>query len=379
MALKPATPIDPYEDLLASGDPSGPPSGAPEDEDALISINYTSGTTGQPKGAVLTHEGVLVNVQNYLADWDLRRDDSTVVVNPIFHVVLYILTVPLLYKGGKVVLMEDFDAAEAVRLAERERITVWFAIPTAWQMILATNSTTLLPTVLEPVIMTPGDGARYHVPAALRALAVLEYLASAQEPRGASFLARRLGIPKSSCFSLLLTLEQAGYVRRNGRDEWSLTLRIYHIGMRAARNLDVLVLAQPILQELVDDLGLTAHLGVFERGRVVYALKVETPGMVRFETYPGKPATLHLTAVGRAVASILGKRELDGLLDGVDRLDGTLLQRCFVLDVVLRHVYSIPQLWDWPLNSQKISLPRPRSSPATSAIMKITKAITTKK
>ncbi len=102
-----------------------------------VSIVYTSGTTGPPKGAVLTHGGVLSNVENYLADWDLRRDDATLVVNPIFHVVLYILTVPLLYKGGKVVLMEDFDAAEAMRLAEAEEITCWFAIPTAWQMMLA--------------------------------------------------------------------------------------------------------------------------------------------------------------------------------------------------------------------------------------------------
>jgi acyl-CoA synthetase (AMP-forming)/AMP-acid ligase II len=107
----------------------------PEDP---VSIVYTSGTTGPPKGAVLTHGGVLCNVENYLADWDLRRDDATLVVNPIFHVVLYILTVPLLYKGGKVVLMEDFDPAEAMRLAEAEEITVWFAIPTAWQMMLAT-------------------------------------------------------------------------------------------------------------------------------------------------------------------------------------------------------------------------------------------------
>ncbi|MBS1879913.1 MAG: long-chain fatty acid--CoA ligase [Actinobacteria bacterium] len=107
----------------------------PEDP---VSIVYTSGTTGAPKGAVLSHGGVLANVENYLADWDLRRDDATVVVNPIFHVVLYILSVPLLYKGGKVVLMEDFDPAAAVRLAEAEEITVWFAIPTAWQMMLAT-------------------------------------------------------------------------------------------------------------------------------------------------------------------------------------------------------------------------------------------------
>jgi fatty-acyl-CoA synthase len=116
--------------------PAEPHPVAPADP---VSIVYTSGTTGPPKGAVLTHESVLVNVMNYLADWDLRRDDATLVVNPIFHVVLYILTVPLLYKGGKVVLMEDFDPAEAARLAEREQISVWFAIPTAWQMILATE------------------------------------------------------------------------------------------------------------------------------------------------------------------------------------------------------------------------------------------------
>jgi fatty-acyl-CoA synthase len=117
-----------------AAEPLAPHPVRPEDP---VSIVYTSGTTGPPKGAVLTHGGVSANVQNYLADWDLRRDDATLVVNPIFHVVLYILCVPLLYKGGKVVLMEDFDADQAVRLAEAERITCWFAIPTAWQMILA--------------------------------------------------------------------------------------------------------------------------------------------------------------------------------------------------------------------------------------------------
>ncbi len=103
--------------------------------DAPLSIIYTSGTTGPPKGALLTHEGAMTNIHNYLFEWDLRSDDVTVVVNPIFHVVLYILCVPLLYKGGRVVLMEDFDAVTALRFAQSEGVTVWFAIPTAWQMI----------------------------------------------------------------------------------------------------------------------------------------------------------------------------------------------------------------------------------------------------
>jgi fatty-acyl-CoA synthase len=132
-----------YDDWRDAAYPLDPHPVRPEDP---VSIVYTSGTTGPPKGAVLTHGGVLSNVENYLADWDLRRDDATLVVNPIFHVVLYILTVPLLYKGGKVVLMEDFDPAEAVRLAEAEEITVWFAIPTAWQMMLATPELAQLDT-----------------------------------------------------------------------------------------------------------------------------------------------------------------------------------------------------------------------------------------
>jgi len=160
--------------------------------------------------------------------------------------------------------------------------------------------------------------ARYRVPSATRALALLEFLAGEREPRGVSYLSRGMGIPKSSCFSLLLTLEGAGYVTRNDSDEWSLTLRLYHVGMLAARSVNVLVLAKPILQELVDRTGLTAHLGVLEGNRVLYADKVEAPGMVRFDTYPGKQASLHLTAIGRAVASLLDERQLDRLLDGYE-------------------------------------------------------------
>ena len=78
-----------------------------------------------------------------------------------------------------------------------------------------------------------GDGSRYRVPAAARTLSLLEFLASAREPQGVSAVARRLGIPKSSCFALLSTLEEADYVRRNARDEWALTLKIYHVGVSA--------------------------------------------------------------------------------------------------------------------------------------------------
>ena len=121
-----------YESWRDAASPRGCELMTPADP---LSIIYTSGTTGPPKGALLTHDGAMTNIHNYLFEWDLRGDDVTVVVNPIFHVVLYILCVPLLYKGGRVVLMEDFDAQSALRFAQSEGVTVWFAIPTAWQMI----------------------------------------------------------------------------------------------------------------------------------------------------------------------------------------------------------------------------------------------------
>jgi len=163
-----------------------------------------------------------------------------------------------------------------------------------------------------------GEGAlRYRVPAAARVLTLLEFLAAAPEPLGISATARQLGIPKSSCFALMTTLEQAGYARRNDRDEWTPTLRVYHVGVSAAKNVDLQVLAQPLLQELCEETGLTAHVGLFDGSSILYALKAEPPaGIVRFETHPGKRASPHLTAIGRAVAAAMGKGDLDVLLDG---------------------------------------------------------------
>jgi IclR family transcriptional regulator, KDG regulon repressor len=170
---------------------------------------------------------------------------------------------------------------------------------------------------------TRADGERYRVPAAARVLALIEFLAGVRTPIGVSETARQTGIPKSSCFALMTTLEQAGYARRNEHDEWTLTLRIYHVGVRAAKNVDIQVAAQPILRALCETTGLTSHLGLFDGSSIIYALKVDPPGgMVKFDTYPGKRASPHLTAIGRAIASAMSKADLDALLDGYEFTGG---------------------------------------------------------
>lgn len=122
-----------YSDVLASGtEISGREVGA---DDPLL-ILYTSGTTGRPKGAVLTHGTVTWNAVNTQVGWDLRHDDITLTHTPFFHTGgLNVLTTPLFHIGGTVVMQRSFDAAEALALVARERCTVLFAVPTMFQMM----------------------------------------------------------------------------------------------------------------------------------------------------------------------------------------------------------------------------------------------------
>src|SRR6185312_356936 len=73
-------------------------------------ILYTSGTTGRPKGAVLTHGNLTWNAVNVVVDTDLAHDEVTLVSAPMFHTASLGMTcLPTLLKGGTVVLEESFD------------------------------------------------------------------------------------------------------------------------------------------------------------------------------------------------------------------------------------------------------------------------------
>jgi fatty-acyl-CoA synthase len=94
-------------------------------------ILYTSGTTGRPKGAMLTHGNVTWNCVNLLLDVDLAADEVTLVPAPMFHVAALNQTVlPTLLKGGRVVLESAFDAERVLALIARHRVTYLFGVPT---------------------------------------------------------------------------------------------------------------------------------------------------------------------------------------------------------------------------------------------------------
>jgi fatty-acyl-CoA synthase len=120
---------------MAAADP-GPVDDEPVGEHETCMILYTSGTTGRPKGVMLTHANIAWNSVNLLLDVDLAGDEVTLVSAPMFHVAALNQTVlPTFLKGGTSVLVPAFDPAGTLDLIEKHRVTFLFGVPAMFQAI----------------------------------------------------------------------------------------------------------------------------------------------------------------------------------------------------------------------------------------------------
>lgn len=101
----------------------------PGPEDVAV-IMYTSGTTGRPKGAMLTHGNLFWNNINALLSFDTSQHDVSLVGAPLFHIGgLNVTTLLTLQKGGHIVLMPTFDPSRALELIAANRVTTMFGVP----------------------------------------------------------------------------------------------------------------------------------------------------------------------------------------------------------------------------------------------------------
>jgi long-chain acyl-CoA synthetase len=148
----PAAGAAPFAEVEAGGDPGGFPS-VDVDEDDIAGIFYTSGTTGKPKGATITHRQTLANLQNLFllgtvqvmqgsappAELSGRTQAASLLIVPLFHTTGCHSTMVLNYaSGGKLVLMPPgrFDPDAAMRLMQDERVTSIGGVPTVmWRLL----------------------------------------------------------------------------------------------------------------------------------------------------------------------------------------------------------------------------------------------------
>jgi fatty-acyl-CoA synthase len=106
--------------------------GDPQD---LVSIAYTGGTTGKPKGVMLSHRSMIACFCHELSDWDLPEDIRFLAVTPISHASGSVIPIVMM-RGGYTRLMQSFDAEEFCRIVAVERITTTWLVPTIIYVLL---------------------------------------------------------------------------------------------------------------------------------------------------------------------------------------------------------------------------------------------------
>jgi len=102
-------------------------------------IMYTSGTTGDPKGAVLTHQNILFGAIHSLLGYGVDRSYKSLVVAPLFHIgALAASVTPIVYAGGSLVISSFYNASDVLKTICREKINYMFAVPVMFQMMAET-------------------------------------------------------------------------------------------------------------------------------------------------------------------------------------------------------------------------------------------------
>lgn len=138
ISCDPAAPADEsYERALAEALNTSP-TVLVKDTDVAV-LMYTSGTTGLPKGAMLTHRNLLSNTVNWLLEMGADSDDVWLSGLPLFHIGGINGLLPFLYLGTTAVVTPStgFDARETIELITDLDVTMCFFVPTQWQEICA--------------------------------------------------------------------------------------------------------------------------------------------------------------------------------------------------------------------------------------------------
>ncbi len=122
ISLSPAPGYSLYEDVITASKPDDP--GVPIKEEDLAIIGYTSGTTANPKGVMLTHKNIIANAMNFLSELPLRQEDVCYSPFPLFHSGSY--CVMAYYSRGCTQVYDDFELVNTFEVLQKEKVNFLF-------------------------------------------------------------------------------------------------------------------------------------------------------------------------------------------------------------------------------------------------------------
>ena len=152
---------EPYEDVLAAASADDP--AVLVEEDDVASLMYTSGTTGRPKGAMLTHQNLFAQTVNWTHEvGGVSHEAVWRAGAPLFHIAGVAGILPFLWLGGTAVLAPatEFDAGAAIEELRLRRVTHTFFVPTQWDIVCRHPEASSLASTLRVAIWGASPATR---------------------------------------------------------------------------------------------------------------------------------------------------------------------------------------------------------------------------
>lgn len=167
-----------------------------------------------------------------------------------------------------------------------------------------------------PLDMGDADVARpAQHRAAKRALELIEIVADGDGGLTLSELAVRAGVPKSTAHALLHTLTEETFLERSPSEgRYTIGPRLLRLLGRVPDQFELPRIARPIMQQIVDEFGETALLGIRRGAHILYVEQVEAPQFIRYVVPLGEPRPLHCTSIGKLFMAYMEPADLRSLL-----------------------------------------------------------------
>ena len=122
-----------YQQMVASAEAIAEPD---VEEDSLAGLFYTSGTTGGPKGVILTHRNIFAHALMMIAELGINETWVYLNAAPMFHLANGALMFAVVFKAATSVFQPAFDPEATLRIIEKHRVTASVMVPTMWNAII---------------------------------------------------------------------------------------------------------------------------------------------------------------------------------------------------------------------------------------------------
>jgi len=152
-----------------------------------------------------------------------------------------------------------------------------------------------------------------------RALSIMEVLSDYDEGLGITEISTKIDLHKSTVYRLLGTLIYKGFVKQDkATNKYKITFKLFELGNKAIQNIDILSIARPYIEELMEKVNEVVHLVLLEDEEIIYIDKVESHNTIRMHSNIGKRSPAYSTSVGKAIMAYLNEDRIKEIWNNSD-------------------------------------------------------------